>query len=590
MLAELRIHNLLLIADVKAEFDSGLNALTGETGAGKSLLVDALGFLLGERGEAELIRQGEAQAEVSARFLLAEKELVDFCASELGLAFDDAGLPAELVLTRHLPRSGRPRAYANSRPIALPALKELAARLLDVHGQHENQSLLRPATRLEILDRYAEAGAERAAVRQAHGTAQEAAAALSTLRRAARDRQGREDLLRFQLKELTEARLDDLEPERLEGEVRLLRDAEKVRAAALEACAALDGDDDHSAATLLARSAHSFAALGNAGPEVTGLAERLQGLLAELRAASQDAAQLAEKAKSDPERLADLDERRHRLHALERKHGRDLEGLRELARKLKTDLSDLEQLEVRTEEREGQLDAALEQLRHACEALTRKRKAAARELEKRVNRELEDLGLKNAKLGAVLVPHAAAAASSSPGENFPSEPDAEEAPSLLPEQFKVTGAEGMELLFAGNPDLPARPLKECASGGEISRVMLALKGVLARLGGADRLPVVVFDEIDAGVGGRLGSVLGKKLRELAKVRQVLCVTHQPQIAACAQRQLRVEKNIKGTATTINLENVEGGRRVEELAQMLRGASASANTRKEAAAMLREGQQ
>jgi DNA repair protein RecN (Recombination protein N) len=585
MLSELRIQNLLLIASAHIEFVGGLNAFTGETGAGKSLLVDALGFLLGARGDANMVRPGTEQAEVSARFFISDSSLVESLAHDLGVVFDAPDEEhAELVLNRTIPRSGRARAHANGRPIALPALRELGERLLDIHGQHENQSLLRPATRLEILDRYAQALSERAAVRRAWSDALAAAQALAELRRAARDRQGREDTMRFQLKELEDARLEDLDPGSLENEVRLLKGAERIGAAAAAARAALDGDDGESAATLIARALKQFSALGEAGNEAASLAARLEGILAEAREAARDADHLAEKARSDPQRLADLEESRNRLRTLERKHGRDLPGLRDLRVKLRAELADLQEIDVRTEEREAALASSLQALRNAAAKLSRKRDAAGRKLEKAVNSELSSLGLKDARLQIALNAHQDSPAQTDPSELDPADTEAHR---LLPAQIKPTGAESVEILFSANPDLARQPLKDCASGGEISRVMLALKGVLARAGGADRLPVVVFDEVDSGVGGRMGAVLGKKLADLARVRQVLCVTHQPQIAVYAQRQLKVEKSRSGGTTVISVEAVEGDKRIDELALMLRGGSASAHTRAEAVAMLKE---
>ena len=601
MLAELHIDNLLLITRAQIELVAGLNAFTGETGAGKSLLLDALGFLLGARGDANMVRPGAAQAEVSARFILNDLELAETFSQDLGVVFDppaeavpDAQThsgPAELVLSRAIPRVGRARAYANGRPIALAALRELGERLLDIHGQHENQSLLRAATRLEILDRFACASNERAAVRRCHTEALEAANALAGLRRAARDRHGREDLARFQLKELEEAGLENAEPEKVEAEARLLRAAEKVRAAALAAQVALDGDDGECAATLLGRASKAFSALGEAGPEAAAFSRQLETLLADVLDAGRDAGALAEKAKSDPERLMELDDWRNLVRTLERKHNRDLAGLRALEKKLRVELDDLQEIDVRSGQREAALAKSIDALRAACDKLSKKRRTAARELEKRVNLELADLGLKGARLQVVLSIHAEQALPPH-DESALEEPVAladREADRLLPPQYKSTGAESCDILFSANPELPPRPLKECASGGEISRVMLALKGVLARVGGADRLPVVVFDEIDSGVGGRLGAVLGKKLAELSEVRQVLCVTHQPQLAAYAQKQLKVEKKRDGNITTVRVEALDGERRVEELAMMLRGSSASVHTRAEASAMLREAQ-
>lgn len=588
MLAEIRIENLLLIGRAHIELAGGLNAFTGETGAGKSLLVDALNFVLGARGDASMVRPGAQQTEVTARFLIHDAELCASLEHDLGVAFEEmpkAGHSAELIVARTLPVNGRGRAHVNGRPMAMPALKELGERLLDIHGQHENQSLLRPQTRLEILDRYAGAMAERDAVRRLHGEAQDAALALAELRRAARERRGREDLLRFQLKELDDARLDEMEPQTLEDEVKLLRGAEKIRTAAEIVQNFLDGegsDEGPSAAVLIARAYKQFQALGEAGPDARALRERLDALLTETRDSAALAGDLVDKARSDPERLADLEERRELLKTLERKHGYDLAGLRALRDKLSAELRDFDQIDVRTEEREKALNTSIEALKQACERLSRKRKAAARDLEKQVQAELTGLGLKGAVLKATLVPNDAATSAASIDDDIESE-----AARMVPAQLKATGQEHAEILFSANPELEPRSLKECASGGEISRVMLSLKTVLARVSGADRLPVVVFDEVDAGVGGRLGAALGKKLRELSGVRQVLCVTHQPQLAVYADRQFKVEKKRVGQGTSVAVELLEGERRVDEIAQMLRGEGASAHTKEEAAAMLKD---
>jgi len=682
MLAELRVANLVLIEEIHLELCPALNAFTGETGAGKSLLIDALGLLFGARGEPDLVQPGAEAAEVSARFILADRELVNALEEELGIVFETAGDRGkgigdregnsrrgdgemegaergarsaarrgkaegekrgaqeeakggqELVVSRVLPRAGRARAYANGRPIALPALKELGNRLVDLHGQHENQSLLRPATGLEILDRFAEGWDERAACRKAHQDARCAAEQLAELRRAARDKAGREELYRFQLKELEETKLDGLDPEALESELKLLRGAEAIRGAVRGATEQLDGEEGATAAGLLARALKGLEGLGDAGAETAALTGRLDGLLAETRELARDLSALAEKAQSDPERLAELEDRRARLRALERKHGRDLPALAALRDELRGRLSDLSRLEVRTEECEGALAQAVERLRAAAAKLTRKRKQAARELERRVAPELAELGLKGAILNVVLVPHGGTASaergvrsterqSKAEGEkrgtaegekrrageeetrrgdgetggrgdgetrrNDERREDDDEAARLLPANLRPSGAEGLELIFSANPELPPKPLAECASGGELSRVMLALKGVLAQAHGADRLPVVVFDEVDSGVGGRTGSVLGRKLSALAAVRQVLCVTHLPQLAAYARRQMKVEKQRRGSAGVIGVKLVEGRERVEELAVMLRGEAASDRTRAEAEEMLRAAQ-
>ncbi len=593
MLSELSIENLLLIAGARIEFEAGFNAFTGETGAGKSLLLDAIEFLLGARGDATMIRAAAAQAEVSARFILHDKELVASFTRDLGIAFADDGSGAgELVLSRAIPRTGRSRAHANGRPIALPALKELGERLLDIHGQNENQSLLRAPARLEILDRFSEAVSEREAVRQAHRAALDAARRLAELRRAARDRQGRQDLTRFQLGVLVYGSVYELDPAELEGELKLLRGAEKIRDAALAAGALLDGEDADGSAQFLARALKALGLAGDAGPDAARLRERIESMLAEVRDAAQDAGALAEKARSDPERLAELEDAFARLKALQRKHGRGYAELVALRDKLRAELSGLDHLDTRTEACELELERAIEALKSACGALSRKRKFGARQLEKKVNADLRGMGLNNASLTFELIAHENAEGNpalekkDAHPDAFATDENESEAEALIPANLKSSGTEGAEILFTANPDLPPKPLRESASGGEIARVMLALKGVLARAGGADRLPVVVFDEVDSGVGGRLGAMLGRKLRDLATVRQVICVTHQPQLAACAQRQFKVSKSQAGKTTTVVVERLDGDARIHEIASMLRGAEASSHTRVEAAAMLK----
>ena len=601
MLSELRIENLLLIARAEVEFDAGYNAFTGETGAGKSLLLDAIEFLLGARGDAEMIRHGAAQAEVTARFMLHDRELAAAFTRDLGIAFEEDVQPHgsdgshELVLSRVIPRAGRARAHANGRPIALPALRKLGERLLDIHGQNENQSLLRVQTRLEILDRFSGAENERETVRRNHGAALDRARALAELRRTARDRHGRQELKRFQLDELNAAQLDEHEPAELESRVKLLRGAEKFRDAGLSASTLLDGEENDGAAQFMARALKALASVGDAGPEAAALHGRIDELLTNARDAAHDAAALAEKATGNPEQLAELEEAFSRIRTLQRKHGRNHAELKALRDKLNAELSGLDQLDTRTEASENELARAISTLKDACAELSRKRKAGARQLEKKVNAELRGMGLNHASLQIELTPHKSEAQQAGEshaeidGLSEADEPGDLEASAMLPAQYKSSGSEGADILFSANPELPPKPLRECASGGEIARVMLALKGVLARTGGADRLPVVVFDEVDSGIGGRLGAMIGKKLRDLAAVRQVISVTHQPQLAAFAQRQFKVSKSQSAKATLVTVEQLDGENRIKEIALMLRGTDASAHTREEAAAMLKAAQ-
>ncbi len=589
MLEEIHIKNLVLIDEARLELNAGLNAFTGETGAGKSLLIDALGLLFGGRGDGDLVRPGADAAEVTARFLLTDLELIEALEETVGVVFDEReseprpkkGQTFELVVSRRLPISGRSRAHANGRPVALAALKILGEHLLDIHGQHANQSLLRPVTRLEILDRFAEAQEERTAVRQAYEQARAAAEALAALRKTARDKDGQEELIRFQVRELEEIGLNDIDSEAIENELKLLRGAEVIREAASHGVEALDGESFESATALMSKALAGLERIGDAGSEKEELASRLEALLSESRDLARDLAHLADRAESNPQRLDELETLRASVRSLERKHGRGLDGLRALRDELRQRLSELDSLDVRFEEREKVLEDAKAALKKVASRLTRKRKAASTTLEKLVAGELKDLELRGARFEVRLLPHDNKKQAADDLES--------EAQRMLPGGARATGMESVELAFSANPELPPKPLAECASGGELSRVMLALKGVLAKAGGADRLPVVVFDEVDAGVGGRMGSVLGKKLGQLASIRQVLCVTHLPQVAAYGQTQIRIAKARKGKVTVVTATPLEGDERVGELASMLRGDAASGRTRDEAKEMLEAAQ-
>lgn len=595
MLTDLTVENFLLIERVHLEPSEKLNVVTGETGAGKSLIVSALNFLFcADAGgtSGALLKPDKKNALVTGRFVLQDAAVWRTVAEATGVELEKDAGAWELVVVRTIFSSGKTKAYLNGRPVSVAVLRALGAKLLDIHGQHENQSLLRADTLLEILDDYVGAENERAEVGRLWREARRAAGALREARQAARHREEQLAFLRFRLDELDKLRLDELDEDALRDELKIMRSAEKVRAGALEASEAL-GADEWSAVSAVGKALRLLKGLGDVGSGIAALVESLADVEARLQSISRELDDLAEKAGGDPERLNELEERLSSLNAAERRYGATLAQLRERREQLRSEAEALEHLDAHLRELRETLSERLTDLDSACKKLTAKRRQAAKSLEVKAEKAVKSLGLSGASLRIALAPHppktenkkAAAALVAAASVKSEDAPDAEES-SLLPENLRETGAERAEILFSANRDFPPRALRECASGGELSRVMLALKGVLAESGGADRLPVVVFDEIDGGVGGRLGSVLGVRLAALAKVRQIFCITHLPQLAAYADAHIKVEKHAGEGKTDIRAVFLNENQRVEELAEMLRGNEAGRQTMVEARAMLR----
>jgi DNA repair protein RecN (Recombination protein N) len=558
MLRELSVQNLALIEDVRVELRPGFCAWTGQTGAGKTLLLEALGLLLGERGSAELLRAGAEELRITGRFELTRPELRD----EVQRLLDTTLPDDELILTRRLSRAGRSYAYVNDQPVAVATLRALGALLVDIHGQRESESLLQPAYQLQLLDAYGHLEGPRQnylALADAVRSLRKRFAGLSAERQ---QRQRELALLRFEREELDEAKLEP-------GEVaELTRERERlVHAQALQEFAAggvgLLYDEEGSVVEQLGklgREAQSWASLD---PTLEEVVRRLEGLTSEVQDVAGALRKLGQHWEADPERLDAVERRLQMLKRLEAKYRRPVDdlivyrvGLDEQEARLQRQEEDLSGVEA-------ELATAFGKLRQAAAELSKQRQRVAKRLAAEAQEQLADLGMAEARLGAVL-------------EAVPLGDD--------PVQGEVPawGADHLELTLAANPGEAALPLRKVASGGELSRTMLALKTVLA---GHDRLETLVFDEIDANVGGRLGDVLGQKLAALGQTHQVICVTHLPQVASYARHHWSVRKSRQGKRTVTQIQELKEAERLEELASMLRGEARGETTRKEAAAML-----
>lgn len=550
MLTELRIQNFAIIEDLTLELGSGLVTFSGETGAGKSILIDAVETLLGVRADASLIRAGDERATVEGTFRIpdAAREQIHAILQREELLDD----PDYLQIAREFRREGRNVVRINGRPATVALVRELGELLIDLHGQSEHLSLLRvPAHRL-LLDRYAAVERELAAYQKTYGQLQELRRELASLREAEADAARRIELLSFQVQEIEAAKLQPDEEASLRDERTRLANAESLAANATLALAALDESQDAEAATASDRMGAAVEALGalaRVDGSQAGLENRAQGLLDEMADIARELRAYLEQIEFNPKRLEEVEERLALLQNLKRKYGEDIAAIVAFGQRARKDLENISNAEERLDalqKGEGELLARLAQ---EALALAAKRHGAADELSKGIEVELDDLKMEAARFGV----------------EFGTTPDANGL-EIGGQRvgFDAYGHESVEFMVAPNPGEGLKPLVKIASGGETARLMLAMKNVLAR---ADHTPTLIFDEIDQGIGGRVGSVVGEKLWRLARAHQVLCVTHLPQLAAFGDQHFKVEKVVSDGRTQTQAVRLKDDARLNELANM-----------------------
>jgi DNA repair protein RecN (Recombination protein N) len=537
MLRELRIRNFAVIEAVTVSLGTGLNVLTGETGAGKSMLIDAILLVRGARAQTDVIRTDADAATVEAVFDLEPHGPVAGVLDEAGLALEDG----QLVVRRELARSGRHRAFVNDSPVSVALLERLGDHLVEVHGQHEHQRLLEPARQLELLDRFADTEDLRERVASLVGKYRVAAGEVERTRAADRDRAQREDLLRFQLSELDGARLRPGEEEELRRERQRAQHAERLLAGLAEA-AALLRDDEKSVTARLGRASRLLGDLGRLDPAFAEPVAALDAASAQLEEALAGIRGLRDAVSVEPGRLEAIDERLDALTRLKRKYGDTEEAMLRFRDEVGAELDRVARHEEILAQQERLLGELRTELAEAAGALSDRRRGGAERLQREAERELRALGMERAVFRIALE-------------------------RLGLEEVSARGLDRVEFRLSTNPGEDLRPLARVASGGELSRTMLALKAVLAK---ADRVPTMVFDEVDAGIGGRVAAVVAQKLATAAEGRQVLCVTHLAPIAARAHHHMRVAKSVRGGRTRVAAEVLGGEARVEEVARMLGG--------------------
>jgi DNA repair protein RecN (Recombination protein N) len=536
MLTELRIRNFAIIDALTLPLAPGFNVLTGETGAGKSIIVGALGFLLGERGTADLIRTGAEKASVEGIFdATGDADLLALLDTR-GIDVED---PTTLVLRREIVASGRTRAWINSATTTASVLAEVGRALVSLHGQHEAQTLLDEESQRAILDAFGSATVTAARVRTAHDHVLAIAREIQSLTARKADAERRADYLRHLVAEIDEAQLKPGEDATLEDEARRLEHAEELKSLAGGLAGTLEGEEG-AVLESLSHMQRSLAAIQRIDPSLARLQELFDGAFYSLQELARELDEYGGAVDLDPSRLAEVQRRRDLIFRLTKKYGPSLEAVVETARVARSELDlvdsgslDLRQLEKRQQDVQRTLASA------AAELTALRRDAAAR-LATEVDAVLPELGMPDGRLDVSLRARA---------------------------EIGAVGAEDIELRVALNRGHESRPLARVASGGELSRVMLALKTILARL---DRVPTLVFDEVDAGIGGKIGLQVGDTMRRVAKHHQVLAITHLPQIAARAHHHIVVEKGARGGITTADTRVVDGDARITEVARLLGG--------------------
>ncbi|MBE5766705.1 MAG: DNA repair protein RecN [Clostridiales bacterium] len=541
MLLELTIKNIALIEELRVEFSAGLNVLTGETGAGKSIIVDSVNLMLGGRAERELIRTGAEKASVQALFDVSENIAAQALLQELGIDAED-GI---IGVMREMTRSGKSVSRVSGVMLPLSQLRRLTALLMDVHGQHEHQALINPQKHIEFLDEFG--GEEHAAlcekVREAYYALRSARSELEKTQMDAAERARRSDMLAYQIAEIEEAKLKDGEEEALTQKYKIMQNSEKIAEGIKSAYSLLyaGSGKTHPAQELLARAANAMASITGLDDRFGQLQGRINDMAVNVREIGYELQDLLETMEYDERAVEKIGDRLDAIHKLERKYGPEIRDILEFLAKAKLEYNSLERSDERAEELRGIIAVQEKELHALCEKLTLSRKQIAADFEKQLVSELSELGMKGTIFEARIT----------------SESD-----------FTAKGLDSVEFMISPNLGEPLKPLRMTASGGELSRIMLGMKAMSATLGGVDSM---VFDEIDTGVSGRMAQTVAEKLRKIARRGQVLCITHLPQIAAMGDAHFVVEKRVMDGRTGSNVRRLEREGRICELARLIGGS-------------------
>jgi len=555
MLNRVHVRNLAIVTELDLELGEGMTAMTGETGAGKSILIDALGLALGERGDTAMIRSGAERAEVSAAFDVTTSPQLLAWLEEQALEHD-----GECVLRRVLARQGRSRSFVNGTPVPVQSLQQAGDLLVDIHGQHAHQSLLRAGHQRRLLDDYGGHQTQVVAVAQAYRDLAETRSELERLSAEAGDRASRLDLLRFQVGELAQLVLRPGEIEELDESHARLSNAGHL----LETCGrliALLYEDEASVESRLGIATHELDVLLGLDPVLGEPRELVESAAIQVREASNILRSYMESVDLDPQRLVEVEQRIDAIHTLARKYRCEPGSLTERMEHLAQELAGLEKTDVHLEALERERDQRERQFAEAAAALSTLRTQAAAKLSDTITVSIRGLGM--------------------PGGRFAVSMEA-----LGPDKAGPDGMDRVEFLVSANPGQPVQPLAKVASGGELSRISLAIQVATASCGD---IPTLIFDEVDVGIGGAVAEIVGRLLRQLGTERQVLCVTHLPQVAAQAHHHLEISKHSDLKSTLTRVRPLDSPSRVQEIARMLGGIAITESTLAHAREMIEQAQ-
>ncbi len=549
MLTSLYVKNYILIDELHIRFGEGLNIITGETGAGKSILLDALAAVLGDSPGKDKIRAGESRAVFEAHFRIdAAEELREL------LAQNDIDMQdAELIIRRELNESGRSRSFVNDTPVPLPLLSQIGNLLVDMHGQHEHQLLLQPNRHIDYLDAFARCSDLLQQTKAAFSALKEMQRRLLELKDRRRETEEKRELLSFQYQEIAATAPQADEEQQLLQEEMILRNAERLHETAMRWYGELY-EKDGAAVEQLSAAARQLGDLAAVDPAFKEIAEECGNAAVIVTDAARMLQQYASRVTFDPERLEAVRQRLALLTGLKKKYGATLQAVLDYFARIKRELEEAENLDGRLAELEAELERRRDELGELCARLSEKRRQAAENLSRQVTEELAGLGMARAAFSVLMTQQ------ENDGPLYVRVGDRKTAVS-------AKGIDNVEFMIRTNPGEPMKPLAEIASGGEVSRVMLAIK---TRLAESDQVPVLVFDEIDSGVSGRIAQAVGVSLRRLAEGRQVICITHLPQIASMAQHHFLVEKSSDGLQTRTSMRELNLTERREQIARLFGG--------------------
>ena len=544
MLQSLYLENIALIEKLGIELFPGFNVLTGETGAGKSIIIDAVNFVLGERTSRDLIRNGAARAKVEAVFNLNEGDAAFAALDALGIEYDGN----ELILSRELSAAGRNACRVNGTLVPVASLKSVSDTLVDIHGQHEHQALLDAENHISYLDAYCHA--ESLPIIEKIDAIVSRRNELMLKRNSGfsseREREREMDMLRYQIEEIASANLEAGEEERLNAEKTVLLNAERIRTALETAHMALSGAEEGSALSAIDTARRSMRDIAALNKDYEALGDKIEELYYAAEDISFVLRDTSENVESDMQRLEEIEQRLKLISDLKRKYGRTVEDVIDFGKDAGTKLNELENAEALAAELDAKLDKLKAEYNVAADELSKVRRAAGDRLKRDVLNELKDLGMAKAMFDVAL-------SDASGGEP------------------RKGGRETAEFMLSANPGEPLKPLEKVASGGELSRIMLCFKSIFAD---NDRVPTLIFDEIDTGISGRTAAVVGEKMLGIAKKHQVICVTHLAQIAALADAHLMVRKYDDGKNTFVETRQLNEEEKVQRIAQMMDGESDS----------------